>query len=214
MDLIEVYVPRGVFSAAEQESIARRIVDAIFVEDGSHAAEVLDSARALTQVLIHEPSVWVAGDRERVDTVNPPRYFVRITLPSAWRKEAAASLIETVTTVLADVERAAGRDPERLTRDPHAWVHVVGVPEHSFGTYGRALGSMELVDMMTRPHRDTIERLATESDDLIDPVCGMVGDAEAYTLTHEGTQYAFCSGTCRRIFADDHGVTHAAGSMP
>ena len=212
MFLIEVYVPRGVFSASEQESIARRMLDGTFVEDGSHASEVLDSARTLAQVLVHEPSGWVAGDRANVDVANPPRYFVRITLPSAWRKDAAASLIEVVTAALADVEREAGRDPERLTRDPHAWIHVVGVSEQSFGVYGRALGSIELIDLMTRPHRETIGRLAAESDELIDPVCGMVGDVEAYPLVHQDAQYAFCSGTCRRIYVEDHGLDQAVGS--
>ncbi|MDN5856818.1 MAG: hypothetical protein L0K86_29075, partial [Actinomycetia bacterium] len=109
MFLIEAYVPRGVFDAAEQESIAHRLIDAIMVEDGSHAVEVLDSMRNLVQVHVHEPSTWVVADRGGADPANPPRYFVRITLPSAWRKDAAASLIESVTTVLADVERAAGR---------------------------------------------------------------------------------------------------------
>lgn len=212
MFLIEVYVPRGVFAAPEQESIARRLLDAIMVEDGSHAVEVLDSMRNLMQVLVHEPSTWVVADRGHADPANPPRYLVRVTLPAAWRKDSAASLIETVTTVLADVERAAGRDAERLTRDPHAWVHVVGLSEHSFGAYGQALGSMEVIDMMTRPHRETIERLAEESDDLIDPVCGMVGDADEFPLVHAGATYGFCSATCRRIYADDHGVTHPIAS--
>lgn len=212
MFLIEVCVPRGVFEAAERESIADRLVDAIMVEDGSHAVEVLDSMRRLMQVHVHEPSTWVVAERGGATVANSPRYFVRISLPSAWRKDAAASLIETVTTVLADVERTAGRDAERLTRDPHAWVHVVGLSERSFGTYGRALGSMEVVDMLTRPHREVIEQMADESDGPIDPVCGMVGDPEEYSLVHEGTTYAFCSGACQRIFADDHGLTHTIGS--
>lgn len=43
---------------------------------------------------------------------------------------------------------------------------------------------------------------------MIDPVCGMAAslDDESLTLNHDGIVYGFCSGTCRRIYADDNGV--------
>jgi len=44
-----------------------------------------------------------------------------------------------------------------------------------------------------------------------DPVCGMTVDAEeargeGLTLTHEGTEYAFCGKGCLLEFRDDPGM--------
>lgn len=212
MFLIELFVPKGVFDADARESLARRLVDTLMVEDGSHAVEVLDSTRSLMQVLVHEPATWMVGDRSPVDVADPPRYLVRVTLPSAWRKDASEGIVTAMTDALAEAERAAGRDPGRLHREPHAWIQLVGLPEHSYGTYGRTLGSLELIDQLTRPHRENIAHAAAGADEPIDPVCGMVAtlDDPALTLEVDGTTYGFCSGTCRRIFADDAGVPLSA----
>lgn len=212
MFLIELFVPRGVFDAGARESLARRLIDTLMVEDGSHAVEVLDSTRSLMQVLVHEPATWVVGDRVPTDVADPPRYLVRVTLPAAWRKDASEGIVTALTEALAEAEAAAGRDPERLHRDPHAWIQLVGLSERSYGTYGRTWGSVELIDHLTRPHREKIARAAAGSAEPIDPVCGMVAavDDPALSLEVDGTVYGFCSGTCRRIFADDNGVSLSA----
>ncbi|MFE0131000.1 hypothetical protein ACFWY6_05365 [Streptomyces sp. NPDC059037] len=49
-------------------------------EEDSHAIEVLDAQRTLTQVLVHEPATWVLGQRPATDPADPPRYLVRVTL--------------------------------------------------------------------------------------------------------------------------------------
>ncbi|MFE7170686.1 hypothetical protein [Streptomyces sp. NPDC057616] len=224
MILIELFAPAGVLDQAQRQEAGRRLVDALMGTEDSHAQAVMDSARALTQVLVHEPAAWVTGDRAGVDPTdpegssvpaNPPRYLVRVTAPAAWRKEMSGHAIDRLTQALCETEAAAGRDPDRLRDEPHALVHVVGVAEGSLGLYGRPMGSLDLIRHLTAPHRDAVAQLAT--DDLppgtvIDPVCGMTVDLAATDLTLEvdGTVHGFCNGQCRRIFADEHGIPLSA----
>ncbi|NGO69703.1 YHS domain-containing protein [Streptomyces boncukensis] len=211
MLLIEVSVPRGALSEAERQALGQRLVDTLMAEDDSHAVELLEAQRTLTQVLVHEPATWVLGRRPAADPADPPRYLVRVTVPASWRKEMSAYTVETVTGVLAETERAAGRDPERLLREPDAVVLVDGVPEGGVGIYGRVMGSLDLTELISRPYRDGAAARPepeTPRGTLVDPVCGMRVDLEASTLTlvYEGTLYGFCHGLCRRSFADEHGV--------
>ncbi|NGN64044.1 hypothetical protein G5C51_09010 [Streptomyces sp. A7024] len=210
MLLIEVFAPQGVLSGREREALGRRIVDVLLVEDESHAPEILDAQRALTQVLIHEPAAWVLGGRPPADPADPPRYLVRVTAPASWRKELSGYAIEKITEALAETEWTAGRDPERVRREPHATVLVDGITEGGIGLQGKAMSTMELMELMSRPYRDaTAARPAPDlpPDTVIDPICGMrveLDDA-AITLVHDGVTYGFCHGLCRRAFADEHG---------
>jgi YHS domain-containing protein len=211
MILIELLVPPGVFDTVQRQRLGRRLIDALTSTEDAHAAGVMDSARALTQVVVHEPVTWVTGDRHPVDPADPPRYLIRVSAPAAWRKEMSGHAIKRLTDALADAEAQARRNPGRLRDQPHAVVHVVGIPEGSLGLYGRPMGSLDLIRHMTAPHRAGIA--TTPTDDLppgtvIDPVCGMTVDLDTtdLTLEVEGTIHGFCNGQCRRIFADDHGV--------
>ena len=212
MLLIEVFVPRGALSETEKETLATRLIDTLMVEDDSHAMEILDAQRTLTQVLVHEPATWVLGQRPAADPADPPRYLVRVTVPGSWRKEMSAHTVEIVTGVLAETERDAGRDPERVRSEPHAVVLVHGVSEGSVGIHGRAMSSLDLTELVSRAYRDdAAARPAPEPPrgKLVDPVCGMSveNDGSALTLVHEGVLYGFCHGLCRRSFADEHGLT-------
>ncbi|ARQ68373.1 YHS domain-containing protein [Streptomyces marincola] len=211
MLLIDIFVPKGALTEEERQELGRRLIDTLMVEDDSHAVEVIDAQRAITQVLVHEPATWVLGQRPAAAPADPPRYLVRVTVPASWRKDMSGDIVEIVTGVLAETERAAGRDPERLRREPHATVLVEGVSEGGIGVFGRAMGSMELMELVSRPYRDTAgDRPAPASGQghLTDPVCGMrvTLDDSALTLVHEGVLYGFCHGLCRRAFADEHGV--------
>jgi YHS domain-containing protein len=215
MILIELFAPAGVLDQAQREEAGRRLIDALMGTGDTHAEAVMDSARALTQVLVHEPAAWITGDRHPADPADPPRYLVRVSAPAAWRKEMSGHAVDRLTQALAETEAAAGRDPGRLRDQPHALVHVVGIAEGSLGMYGRPMGSLDLIRHMTAPHRDALAHLAT--DDLppgtvIDPVCGMTVDLGATDLTLEvdGTVHGFCNGQCRRIFADEHGISLSA----
>ncbi|MFW6720649.1 hypothetical protein ACHZ98_10805 [Streptomyces sp. MAR4 CNY-716] len=212
MLLIEVFVPRGALDEDERQTLGHRLVDALMVEDDSHAIEIIDAQRALTQVLVHEPATWVLGQRPAADPADPPRYLVRVTVPASWRKEMCDYTVEKVTDVLAESERAAGRDPGRLRREPHAVVLVDGISEGGVGIMGRAMSSLDLTELISRQYRDdTAARPAPEPPrgQLVDPVCGMAVDLDdsALTLVHEGVLYGFCHGLCRRSFADEHGLS-------
>ncbi|GAA3089815.1 MULTISPECIES: hypothetical protein [Nonomuraea] len=204
MLLIDVYVPKGALSEQEQQELGRRLIDTLMVEDdGSHAKEVIDAQRTITQVLVHEPATWVLGDRQA--PADPPRYLVRVTVPASWRKDMCEPIPRIVTGVLAETERAAGRDPGRLEREPHAVVLLEGVTEGGIGIFGREMSSMDLMELVSRPYRDK----GAEKTEAIDPVCGMAVtlDDPALTLVHEGVRYGFCNGLCRRAFADEHGLS-------
>ncbi|MBO8192038.1 hypothetical protein ITI46_10210 [Streptomyces oryzae] len=217
MLLIEVFAPRGVLSEGEREALGRRLIDALMVEDDSHAIEVIDAQRAITQVLVHEPAAWVLGARPtagragRADPADPPRYLVRVTVPASWRKEVSTHMVRIITDVLAETERSAGRDPERVRREPHAVILVDGISEGSVGIHGRAMSSLDLTELVSREYRDATAGRPAPSPSphtLIDPVCGMSVELEDSTLTlvHEGVMYGFCHGLCRRAFADEHGL--------
>ncbi|MFG2789771.1 hypothetical protein [Streptomyces sp. NPDC048419] len=56
MILIELFAPAGVLDQAQREEAGRRLIDALMGTGGTHAEAVMDSARALTQVVVHEPA--------------------------------------------------------------------------------------------------------------------------------------------------------------
>ncbi|MCX5052000.1 MULTISPECIES: hypothetical protein [unclassified Streptomyces] len=211
MILIELFAPAGVLDRTQRQQLGTRLIDALMGTEDAHAEAVMDSARALTQVLIHEPAAWITGDRPPVDPADPPRYLIRVSAPAAWRKEMSAHAIDRLTQALAETEAEAGRDPDRLRDQPHALVHVVGIAEGSLGMCGRPMGSLDLIQHMTAPHRDDIANTPTDGlppGTVLDPVCGMTVDLNTtdLTLEVEGTVHGFCNGQCRRIFAQEHGV--------
>ena len=71
MIVIEVFVPARALDPAQQQRLGKRLIDALMGTEDAHAEAVMDSARAPTQVLIHEPAAWITGDRRPVDP--PPR---------------------------------------------------------------------------------------------------------------------------------------------
>ncbi|WP_405670118.1 hypothetical protein [Streptomyces sp. NBC_01530] len=66
MIVIEVFVPARALDPAQQQRLGKRLIDALMGTEDAHAEAVMDSARAPTQVLIHEPAAWITGDRRPV----------------------------------------------------------------------------------------------------------------------------------------------------
>jgi YHS domain-containing protein len=190
---IEVLVRGGVLDTAAKQDLAHRLLTEVIAEE-SAPESVMAGVRALTNVLIHEPDVWVTGGAE-------PRYLVRVTVPGSWHtRELAKHLVPKITELVAATEP----DQDRLTREPHCQVQIIGLKEHGVGTLGRPVSATDITRLMTDGYRG--ER--PEATPGTDPVCGMAVDLATATITldHDGTRYAFCAPVCRKVFAEELGV--------
>ncbi|RKN37916.1 YHS domain protein [Streptomyces hoynatensis] len=204
MMFTEVFVPKGMFTREQLDRLARRLTTHGLHdgprergEPGAERADpgVLDFLESITHVVVHEVGTWVAGGRP-LGPGQPPRYVVRIHVPGPWRKELSEQLVVRVTRALAEFDG----DPERLYREPHAEVHVLGVPEGGYGAFGRVIGESamsELISAAVRGEGKAPPGMA------VDPVCGatvpLAGPA-AVTAEVAGTRYGFCCPGCRRTF--------------
>lgn len=194
MMTIEVLTRPGTLTATQREELGRRLLTELMSEE-SAPESVLDSARALTNVLLHEPSTWVTNGAE-------PRYLVRLTVPGSWHtKGFSEHMIPRITSLVASVED----DPERLLREPHCQVQIVGLKEHAVGTLGRVTTSTDITRLMTEGYRSSGERPEAAPGTAIDPVCGMTVDLATATITleHGDTLYAFCAPVCKKVFTEE-----------
>lgn len=148
MMFVELFAPRGAFSPEQRRRVAERLATEV-VSDENAPPAVIEASLAMSHVVVHEPDTWIVGARP-VET-EEPRYLVRVSVPDAWRKEMSEQVISRVTRVLAEVDG----DPHRFYREPHAWVHVVGVPEGGMGLFGHVVGSTDIVKMITKSFRES-----------------------------------------------------------
>ncbi|MQA86665.1 MAG: YHS domain-containing protein [Streptosporangiales bacterium] len=206
MMFIELFVPRGALGEEQRRRLSGRLITEFMTEEEEESAPaaVIEAGYAIWQVVVHETDTWIVGGRA-LDPTEPPRYVVRVSVPGSWRKDMSAEIISRVTRVLAE----ADEDPQRLYREPHAWVHVVGIPEGSCGAFGRVMGSNDIVKLITKPFRESPDRDAlievAAPGTAVDPICGMtvpLTDA-AITSEHHGRSYAFCSPGCRAVFVEE-----------
>jgi YHS domain-containing protein len=208
MFLIELFVPKGRLSEAQRNYLSERIINEIVASESAAPASVIEASLANSHVIVHEPEQWVVGGKT-LNADEPPRYIVRASVPSAWRREVSEALITIITRVFAE----ADDDPQRLYQEPHAWIYVMGVPEGGSGTLGRAMKSSKILKMLTHEHRATAQESLPQREVPpgmgIDPICGMLApltDGEhgkAITYVHEDTTYAFCSHGCRALFIEE-----------
>lgn len=210
MMFFEVFVPKGVLSADQRRRLGERILSGLVsVEESAGApAEVLDSALAIQQVVVYEPDAWIVGGRALAGG-EPPRYVIRVSVPSTWRKEMSGYTIGRITKILADLDAELGLDPRRLYEQPDAWIHVLGVPEGSLGACGSALTSADVVRMITKPFRESPDRealiAAAAPGTAVDPVCGMTVELASAAVTYEcdGVTYGFCAPGCLQVFKEE-----------
>ncbi len=211
MMFAELFVPKGTFSQEELRRLAGRLTQRGLLDKaqelagdqdmltGAHTDPgVLKFLDSISHVIVHEPAVWIAAG-EPVEPAEP-RYVVRVHVPNPWRKELTPHLVTSITAILADAERAAGRDAGRLHDRPHAEIHVVGTAEGAYGAFGRVVGESALNDLISQAR--SVDPDALPSGMAMDPICGMTVPLEKATITleHEGTTYAFCCEGCRRHF--------------
>ncbi|GLY87239.1 YHS domain protein [Actinoallomurus iriomotensis] len=208
MMFLELYVPRGTYSADQLRRLAESLTmkqllthvdairDVIDASEGSSANPgVLDFLESINHVVVHEIGTWIVGGRA-LGPAEPPRYVARVYVPGPWRKPLSPFFIASITRALAQ----ADPEPERCYREPVVEVQVVGVPEGGYGVFGRVVGETALIEMISEAKTDT--PVPDDPEVLIDPVCGMVAGDMVATLEHDGTTYGFCSLGCRRHFAD------------
>lgn len=200
MMFVEVFVPAGRLDPDQRLVLASRMV-AELNEEADAPDSVLDGARQLTQVVVHEPTVWVVGD-ETSDHAS--RYLVRVTMPGAWNnKDMGGYLIPRITSALAAVDP----DPDRLYREPRAWVQLVGLKEGSLGASGQVMTITDITRLITKDYRESGEPVATAAPGTaIDPTCGMTVslDDDAITAELDGVTYGFCAAVCRKVFVEEY----------
>ncbi|MEU8245493.1 YHS domain protein [Nonomuraea sp. NPDC048916] len=187
MIFVELFVPRGSLDADRLRRVAERLGSLYELAEGEHMqAGTADVFRSLFQVVVHEPEVWVAGERP----VTTPRYVVRAHVPGPWRKDMSGPIISYVTRVLRQEDG----------REPVVHVHVLGVPEGGIGLDGRATTSTGIVDLLNEPYKAEL----ASGRAVRDPLCGMIVllDDTAITLEVDGTRHGFCCEECRDAFAE------------
>jgi YHS domain-containing protein len=194
MMTIEVFTRPGTLSAVQRDELGRRLLTDLMAEENAPES-VLDTARAMTNVLLHEPAAWVTNGDE-------PRYLVRVTVPGSWNTQNFGTyMIPRITSLVAAVED----DPGRLFHEPHCQVQIVGLKEHAVGTLGRVTTATDITRLMTDGYRSSGERQEAAPGTAVDPVCGMTVDLATATITleHDGTLYAFCAPVCKKVFTED-----------
>lgn len=195
MMTIEVFVRDGALDAAGRRALGQRLLTELMYEE-SAPESVLEGVRELTNVLVHAPETWVTGGGDT------PRYLVRLTVPGSWHtREFSAHMVPKITELIAATEP----DPGRLHREPHCQVQIVGLKEHAIGALGKPLTATDITRLMTNGYRASNDKPTAAPGTAIDPVCGMTIDLATATITldHDGTHYAFCAPSCRKVFAEE-----------
>ncbi|WP_327110279.1 ATPase [Nocardia sp. NBC_01730] len=196
---VELFVSDESLIADRKRALAEHILRKLTTEPASPQS-VLAKARELTHVLVRTPEVWATGGAAA------PRYLVRLTVPGSWsnNSEFGDHVIPLITKAIAESET----DQDRLTRDPHCVIQIVGLREHNLGALGRKLTTTEITKIMTQEYRESGDHAEAPEGYAVDPVCGMTVELSTarFTLTHDGTDYAFCAPVCRKVFAEEHVV--------
>ncbi|QYC39039.1 hypothetical protein Nocox_07065 [Nonomuraea coxensis DSM 45129] len=190
---IEIVVPKGRFDMRRRQALAERLTGRRLLSAGGHddiaAADpgVIDLLDSLTDVVVREEEVWVAGGRP---AAGDARYVVNV-IAGMWGKELSDHLVTRITAELTEAEQG----PE-----PHVMVNVVTVPEGGYGLRGRVHRSPDLLRLIEQAK--TGPREPAPEGTVVDPVCGAtVPIGEAVMLERDGRTYGFCCPHCRGHFA-------------
>jgi YHS domain-containing protein/phenylpyruvate tautomerase PptA (4-oxalocrotonate tautomerase family) len=200
MLFIELFVPKGNLGEEQRRHLSERLATEMMSTDGA-PADVIERGRAISWLVLHEPEVWAVGGRP-VEATDAPRYVVRVTVPGGHLNDAMrAEVVRRITRVLAEIED----DPQRLSREAHAWVHIVELPDGTIGAFGQVVRTADIIDLIVQGRTpEATTPTAVPAATAIDPICGMAVALTdtAITLERDGTTHAFCNTTCRDIFAD------------
>ncbi|NNH68948.1 YHS domain protein [Nocardia uniformis] len=198
MMFIELFVTAGALDPAQRRRVAQRLGTIQELGNGEPDQEQMAPRSAavyadMFQVVVHEPEVWVVGEKV-LTAQDPPHCLVRVHVPGPWRKDLSETLISYATRIIAD----EFEDGDLPYRRPTVQVHVMGVTEGSIGMLGKAATSDDIVEMLSKPYQED----ATAGKALRDPMCGVLVPLDESTATVEldGELFAFCCGGCRTEF--------------
>jgi YHS domain-containing protein/phenylpyruvate tautomerase PptA (4-oxalocrotonate tautomerase family) len=198
MTFIELFAPKGCLSQEQRLQLSERLVTELISAEGI-PGEMIRRARGIAWLVVHEPEVWTVGGQPVA--TDAPCYLVRLSLPGGHlNDDMRGELITRVTRVLAGV----GGAPDRLYREPVAWVQIVELPDGNFGTFGRVMSMSDMAGFAANgevPQRGTAGE-GSSAGRATDPVCGMTValNADAISADHGGATYLFCSASCRESF--------------
>ncbi|NEW41320.1 YHS domain-containing protein [Nocardia cyriacigeorgica] len=201
MMTIDIFVSDPALAGERGNALAQLLLRTLTTEESAPEA-VMDRAREFTHVLVHHPATWATGGPSPADA---PRYLVRVTVPGSWvGPDFGQGIIPLITHTIAEFEG----DPQRLLGAPHCVVQILGVREHSLGTFGRATDAAELTRLMTADYRPEDDTRDIPEGYAVDPTCGMTLEIATapFTLTHEGETHVFCAPVCRKVFAEEHAL--------
>ena len=130
MPFVELIIPRGALNEDQRRRIGGDLVTEIMRAEG---APDTAAARAISWLVVNEiDEFWIGG--RRWSEQDGARYVVRVGVPQgALTDEKRTDMVERVTKVLAQVDP----QPQRLTEEPVAWVHINEVPEGNWGAQGK-----------------------------------------------------------------------------
>lgn len=209
MNLVELLAPRGSLRDDQRRRLGERLVTELISADGA-PPELIERARAVTWLVVHEPGLWTIGGRP-LDATDGPRYLVRVTVPGGHLTDGMrAEMVARLTRVIAEVDD----DPRRIYEEPTAWVHVIELPSGNIGAFGQVVSTADITRMVVTGEKPATATGGTGRvravDTVIDPICGMSVELTdgAITVAVDGTRHGFCSPGCRDIFvAGGHATT-------
>lgn len=199
--LVELFAPKGSVTEERRRRLGERLVTELISAPGA-PADLVERGRAISWLVVHEPEVWIVGGR-RVDASEPPRFIVRVSVPGGHLNDAMrAEMVARITRVLAEDDA----DPQRLYRDPDAWVQIIEVPDGNIGAFGRVMSTADITGLVVHgaPPEQTAPAGNGHGDALaVDPICGMTvaPTDDAIAFARDGVTYFFCSEACRDLFA-------------
>lgn len=139
MPFVELFAPKDALAGARGKRMTEQLVAEVMAAEGAPDTE---AARSISWLVVNEPDAWFVGGRP-ISAAEPPRYVVRVSVPGGSLDDAKrADMVERVTRVLAEAED----DPQRLYREPHAWVHIVEIPDGNWGAAGRVYRLPDIID--------------------------------------------------------------------
>jgi hypothetical protein len=208
MNLVEIAYPTGALTPDDRALVAAHVIEGL-VGEGAHEGtvpeETMAGARATTHVGFRDLATWTTGDGPW-DPSTPPPVWITMTVPEAWREEAAPHLIGRLRSAVRRLDNEHGwRRPRGFL-----WINIVGIADGSIGIDGKPASAAAVIDFITAEFRAKLEAGTADVPDgvTIDPICQMhvkLGP-DAITLEHDGQVVGFCATACRAAYAREHGI--------